>query len=222
MGWDAAAIIIATFLGPVVAVQAQKYLEMMREEKNNQLAVFKSLMATRATPVSPQHVQALNSIDLEFKGEKFKKIREAWRTYLDHLNNAPRLDQSQGFSRYETDIAHWAEKGSDLLSTLLVEMGKPLGYSFDTVDIKRGIYKPQAHDQSEFEQQALRQKLFSVLSGNEELKMNVTHFPTDPALAKVHLDLLNNLHAVSQGGVLAVELKPPESAERPSDTDKHT
>ena len=58
--------ILAVILGPILAVQAQKAIERWRERRNRKLWVFKTLMATRGSRLSPNHVQALNMIDLEF------------------------------------------------------------------------------------------------------------------------------------------------------------
>jgi len=46
-------------------------------------------MATRASGLSPTHIEALNRIDLEFHGQsrKDKEIIAAWNAYLDYLNN---------------------------------------------------------------------------------------------------------------------------------------
>ena len=60
------AIIFATFFGPIVAVQAQKWIENFREKKREKKYVFAMLMYTRGTRVSPEHVQALNRIELAF------------------------------------------------------------------------------------------------------------------------------------------------------------
>ena len=50
--------------------------------------IFRTLMATRATRLSAEHVQALNGIELTFYGggKKEKKVLEAWKAYHDHLN----------------------------------------------------------------------------------------------------------------------------------------
>ena len=66
-------MIAAVLLAPVVAVQVQKWLEQYRAERERQLRIFKTLMATRATGLSHDHVQALNLIDLEFQGDRFKE-----------------------------------------------------------------------------------------------------------------------------------------------------
>ena len=55
-----------------MAVQVQKWLEVFREERGRKLWIFKTLMATRASAVSAEHVQALNMIDLEFREKRYK------------------------------------------------------------------------------------------------------------------------------------------------------
>ena len=125
-------IVASTLVAPLLAVQAQKWLERFREDSERKLRVFKTLMATRAAYVSPEHVQALNMIDLEFQGVKFKSVRTEWKTYLDHLSSYPKDDEKLQ--------ALWGEKRVDFLASLLMKMGKSLDYEFDEVHIKKGIY----------------------------------------------------------------------------------
>ena len=84
------AMILAVILGPILAVQTQKWIESWRADNERKKWIFKTLMATRGTPVSPTHVQALNMIELEFsiKDPQEKAVLEAWRVYLDHLSVA--------------------------------------------------------------------------------------------------------------------------------------
>jgi hypothetical protein len=60
------AIVSATLLGPILAVQAQKWLERWRDYRNRKMWVFQTLMATRAARLEAEHVRALNMIDLVF------------------------------------------------------------------------------------------------------------------------------------------------------------
>jgi hypothetical protein len=60
------AIVIATLLGPILAVQAQKWIERSRERQQRRVAVFRVLMTTRAALLSPAHVEALNIVPVEF------------------------------------------------------------------------------------------------------------------------------------------------------------
>jgi len=166
--------ILALLCGPVLAVQAQKWIENIREKKNRRLYVFKRLMATRGTLVSPAHVEALNMIDLEFAGNKKAdgQVRRRWREYLDHLNS---LSQDPATQTQQMPV--WTERNGDLLANLLHDMGRAVGYDFDTVQIRRGIYAPIAHANLEIETQLLRRLLIQVLLGDRSLPLDVRSLP---------------------------------------------
>ena len=170
-------MVIAILLAPLLAVQIQKWVEIFRETRQRKLYVFHTLMATRAARVSIEHVQALNMIDIIFYKDKAEKpVREAWKKYLDHLNTPP-LEQDQS--------AHWSERRDDLFVELLSKMAESLGYHFDDVHLKKGIYFPQAHSDQELAQIAIRDSLVKVLSGEKAIPMKVVSFPvSDEAIAK--------------------------------------
>jgi len=184
-------MILAVLAAPLIAVQVQKKLEHMREIRERRLRIFKTLMATRAATISADHVQALNMIDLEFQGKKFNKVTSAWKTYLDHLGSYPRDD--------EKAQAVWADKRVDLLANLLSEMGNSLGYSFDDVHIKKGIYAPEAHAQTEDELLLIRRGLIRLLYGDSELKMGVTSFPIGEEEAKEQKEIRQGIKELIEG-----------------------
>ena len=89
--------VIAVILSPLLAVQAQKMIETLREKRNRRIKIFKTLMSTRGERLSRDHVQALNMIDIEFYGRRFfgirfqrrseKAVTNAWKNYNDNLNS---------------------------------------------------------------------------------------------------------------------------------------
>jgi hypothetical protein len=178
-------MILAVIAGPILAVQAQKYIESIRESKNRKLRIFHTLMSTRATRLAQDHVAALNMIDIEFYGNtRFgkrnqsngeKKITNAWKVYNDHLNN----------KASEERIDAWIDKSDELFTSLLYSMAQYLGYEFDEVQLKRDCYRPIAHGDIENEQHKLRQGLVAVLEGKKSIPMAVTYLPPyhpiDPA-----------------------------------------
>jgi hypothetical protein len=174
-------MILAVLIAPVVAVQVQKWLERFREENERKTRIFKVLMATRATGLSQEHVQALNLIDLEFQGKKYKKVRDCWKEYLDHLGSFPKDD--------EKAMPVWSDKKADYLATMLMEMGQTLGYEYDSVHIKKGIYLPEGHSQLENEQSLLRRGMIRLLFGDATWKMDVQSFPVDEKGLKDQKDL---------------------------------
>ena len=163
-----AIMIFAVLVAPLLAVQATKYLERQREKRDAKFRIFRILMATRATGLSWQHVEALNLIDIEFHGRKYKRITDAWKIYLDHLAQPPPDESGR--------IAH-NDKREDLLISLLQEMGKVLGYEFDSVHLKRAAYVPKGHIDFEQEGHLLRKVAIQVLSGQQAISMNVQSLP---------------------------------------------
>lgn len=161
--------ILAILIAPLVAVQVQKRLEVFREKRGRKLWIFKTLMATRAATVSSEHVQALNMIDLEFRERRYRNVTIAWKTYLDHLGSYPKDDEKLQ--------PLWGERRISLLTNLLLQMGHSLGYEFDEVHVKKGIYAPEAHGRLEEENMLIRRGLLRLLYGDAALKMDVTSFP---------------------------------------------
>ncbi len=151
-------IVVATVMGPILAVQAQKYLERHRDQKRVKDSIFRILMATRANRLAAEHVQALNGIELAFYGggEKEKKVREAWKAYHDHLN-----DRS-----YRPDrIPEWNTRIVDLFIDLLHDMAVCLGYDFDKTHIRNSWYAPEAHGEIEQQWNEIRGALADILVG---------------------------------------------------------
>lgn len=181
IGWSDLAIICATLLGPVLAVQAQKALERKRSTKERREAIFRVLMATRAAMLSPTHVEALNAVPVEFYGtsRELKSINEAWKLYLDHHDD-----------RLPTHDA-WAQRRGVLFQDLLYLISKFLGYEFSRAQLERDIYAPRAHGDLEADQTTIRKGLVALLNGERALPMAVHEFPAtaDPQTLQNQADL---------------------------------
>ncbi|MCE5280748.1 MAG: hypothetical protein LLG93_01485 [Deltaproteobacteria bacterium] len=208
------ATVIATLLGPILAVQAQKALERARERGSRKGLVFQNLMATRAARLSLDHVQALNMIDLVFYGRRFlgklyrtkseQKVIDVWHEYLDQL--ATEHD--------EKTLEIWNAKKEELFLNLLTAMADDLGLQFDRVQLKKGSYSPLGHGQIEREQNLIRELVIKVLSAQVPLKMDVQNFPSDPNMLASTLDLQKKLTAALEGkGALAVEMRKTDTQE---------
>jgi len=160
-------MIIAVFLGPIVAVRLTRYLDDKKEIRTRKLEIFKTLMATRAYTSSWAHVEALNRIDLEFdkNHKKEKQVIEAWKEYLDLLGNT------------NIPIEQWGVRRIDLLIELLHKMAHVLNYDFDKTHIKNSSYSPRVHGETEEEQNALRKGVIEVLEGKKPIPMTITNWP---------------------------------------------
>lgn len=204
-------VIAATIAGPILAVQAQKWIERLRERRARKLWVFQQLMATRAARVSTDHVQALNMIDLVFYGsysfgihrrsKTERVVIDAWREYLDHL----------GTKADEAAMAVWSAQNDELFTNLLFAISKDVRYKFDRVQLKKGVYAPRAHGDLELEQNLIRRLLLKLLSGENSLKMDVTNFPINEEALKAQVGLQTALSdALTGKGTLNVTVKRDE------------
>ena len=112
------ATIIAIILGPILAVQVQKFIERLAQRKEEKRRLFITLMSTRGRFTSLEHVQALNLIDVVFSDSKDKPVTEAWTELNDHFNNFPKaptlpdageLPESQKL-KYESEQEAWGSR----------------------------------------------------------------------------------------------------------------
>lgn len=164
--------LIAILLGPIFAVQVQKFLEKGQEKRARRLKIFRTLMSTRATPLVQARIEALNLIDIEFQGsnEKDKQVLSQWKICLDHLNNGL---SDPSAADYQNKLSIWSAKLEELNGTLLQKIGQSLGYDFDEVQIKRGAYNPKAHGDIEQENQQLRKGFIELLSEKRSLHVKI-------------------------------------------------
>jgi hypothetical protein len=194
-------MIWAVIQAPKWAVRIQWNLQLMKEDRDRRLTMFKTLMATRATPVGFRHVQSLNMIDVEFSSKSAEDvgIRNAWKEYLDALNN-----------HVDFDAAPQLEKRRDLLAELLQRMGRALNYDFDFAFLKRNVYYPQGHEDAFVTGLKMRNALLQILEGGKPLPMQVVQSKVaaenGAALSKAWLE-------VAEGKkTLRIELTPPAVA----------
>lgn len=174
-------MISAVIIGPIAAVQIQKFLETRKEAKERRIKVFKDLMSTRAATLTYIHVAALNLVGLEFYGKEYSKVNSAWNLYLDHLNSFPNEDESLA--------KIWSGKQNDLMSELLYEMGISLGFEFDKVHIKKAGYTPQGYSDQENEQKFIRKASIEVLNGTRPIPLNIISIPGDPEVIEAQKEL---------------------------------
>jgi hypothetical protein len=203
--------IAATLLGPILAVQAQKAVESLKQLHEHKLNVYRTLMSTRAhiSRTSVEHVRALNFIDLAFYGrrlfwtipwqtEKEKTVIESWKLYLDVLSIP-----------VEQMGPNWLDDRDARFVTLLNVMGNAVGFSVGELEIKRGVYSPQIHSDVDAKQGKLLDSAIAVLSGDQALKMNIMSFPVDPESAAAHKLMIQQMVQATASGKLEVKHEGP-------------
>lgn len=165
--------ILAVVAGPILAVQAQKWIERSREERIRKLFVFRELMATRAARLSVRHVEALNLIDLEYPGNKPKDkgVHEAWRSYFDALST----DEN------DTNKVVVRDKRQRAFVELMYQMATALNFPFDKVAIEKNVYSPVFHGMLEDDQEVIRRGVVDLLTGKRPLNTVTWVMPPQPA-----------------------------------------
>ena len=137
---DTWAVVAATGLGPVLAVALTLGFTYWREtaavkEKareslyNRRLYVFRVLMSTRRVGISPDHVNALNLIEVDFYG--CAGVESEWKIYKNHLNDNSKPEDEA-----------WRRAKEKLLSKLLFEIARVLKFDIPAIEIFEGGYAP--------------------------------------------------------------------------------
>lgn len=175
--WIDIITVLAILVGPILAVGVDRLRQSRTDGKARKLGVFRSLMRTRRSRLDPEHVGALNLIDLEFYGRT--GVMSAFKAYMDHL--ATPLPAQEAQERY-------FEQREDLLVQLLHQMGRDLGYQFDKRDLEKLAYGPVAWA-TEQDMQRQNMVLFhEILSGKRALPVTAMQppaanpFPPAPAV----------------------------------------
>jgi hypothetical protein len=122
--------LLAVLLSPLVAVLVSMWLQDRKEQRERQLSILGTLVATRHEPtVSAEVVRSLNLIDLVFHDKR--SVRGLWHEYYDMLSNEG-LNNPNGF-----------EQRNKKNKELIAEMARVLGYGKDVsyLDVDR-IYSP--------------------------------------------------------------------------------
>jgi len=165
--WMGIATIIAVILGPIFAIQADKYLQESRDRKNRKLDIFRRLMITRAAPLAVNHIDALNLIEAEYDSRKTsdKAVLDRWREYWDHLN------LNQGNS--EASAEEWGRTRAAILVELLLTMSEYLKLGIDRSVLKRASYYPTYYGNIDTENGVLRKSAIEVFQGKKSLKVEV-------------------------------------------------
>jgi hypothetical protein len=179
----------STILGPVLAVQAQKWVEGFRDKKARRLTIFRTLMATRALNLSPAHVEALNAVPIDFY--KDKPVMDAWEEYFMHLTTAP------------ADNPSWGPRRIDLFVQLLVLIGSRVGYRFNVAQMNR-IYFPNAHSELDEDQHFVRKSIVGLFKGDKSLPIEIKGAPEATSLQTILAEKL--VKAYNKDGSLKVSV----------------
>jgi hypothetical protein len=139
-------------------------------------------MSTRAERTSPEHVRALNTIELAFYGPRTRLRRHTsgeklvltrWHEYHFHLHNGPKPGDFATPDDFQGATASWTGKSEELFLNLLEALGAATNHALSRDQIRTGHYFPRAQADSNTENAAVRRGLIEVLAGKRTLGMDV-------------------------------------------------
>jgi hypothetical protein len=154
------AVVIATLTGPVLAVLITRFIDARRDRKTRQTDLFRILMRSRRSNLSPEYVAALNTVEVEFAG--VKAVENAQRELLSHLN-----------SNAQAQPMEWMDRVRRLQTRSLYAIATYLGYEMEQLDVLEGGYVPTLWGTNEVHQQEITQALRELLAGTRTLKVEV-------------------------------------------------
>lgn len=207
------AIITATILGPILAVQAQKWVERATESRRRRRWIFDTIMSNRATRLTDENVKALNLIDLEFRprlipSAKNKAVIVAWRSLFGELTQGLRGNEDTTDS---ATVNAWTARCNEFYVVLERAMASALGFNFTDEELRRGIYYPRGHGEREAAQGAILKNLKSLLAGETAINMNVKELPVTKEAAAAQAALTERMtKAYTEDGGLKIIASEPE------------
>jgi hypothetical protein len=159
-------MILAIIAGPIAAVWISDGRQRRHQKRGHKEWVFRTLMTTRAAPLAPTHIDALNLAGLLFDDKRHNepKVVDAWKLYIAHLQK-------------QTPISDWwGGEREKLLGELLYQMAIALNYSISRSDIKNSTsYYPQWYINAKMENSETRKLWLEVL--RQQRGLPVTNFP---------------------------------------------
>lgn len=145
--------IVAIIYGPLKAVEITRKKDLEREAAARKRLILSTLMRTRKTVMNPDHVGALNQIQLEFFTHD--AVITAYKSYIANLSETvpPPGNPLDNFMKRRNDLFF------DLLHSVAIATDVPL----DRHDLDRLAYMPFGWQTEQNEIQVFRSSLIEVL-----------------------------------------------------------
>lgn len=159
------AIVLATIVGPILAVWAAEWRQQNKAKADRKEWVFRTLMSTRGAKLRPEHVAAINHIEFAFPKSSCPAIEDARSLYRKHLRSPDSVSEVEGVRQA------WGNKANELFAELLYLMAQDLKIPFTKSDITEESYHPDAHLFNELELREIRTLVLQVLKNGRPINI---------------------------------------------------
>ncbi|WP_193187634.1 DUF6680 family protein [Nisaea sediminum] len=181
--------LLAIIFGPIMAIVVTRIVDAIREKRERRMEVFRTLMRTRRTPMYPEHVGALNLVEIEFFDQK--DVVQKLRDLFAHLGgqqarsesertDIPGLTSDQIRQRDNSYGRRLSEERERLRSKLLHSIAKSLGFNIEQLEIFEGGYSPQGWANIEDEQSLIRRWIIELAARRTGVPVDVMNFVQAP------------------------------------------
>lgn len=151
------------------ALEIANERDMARDQRRRRYDIFQVLMKTRRVFLAPEHVMALNVVQLEFHDDE--NVIRAYKDYIKLRSRTVPENANEAFF----------EEADDAFFELVHAIGNNLNLSFDKADLKKFSYTPAGWQNDENQMRQVRALLIEVLSGQRYLHTtNITPPPPNP------------------------------------------
>lgn len=181
--------VIALVVGPVLAVIIARNMETRHAKRERRMDIFRTLMRTRRSRLLPDHVGALNLVEIEFKDES--AVIKEWKAYFEDLctdhpkrteeqieNEMTPEEKQQRFTKFDERIGRYREK---LFAKVLHAIAKVLDFEVEQLEIFEGGYAPQAYADIDWEQATIRRFIIGLYLGKYKVPIALTDYTKPPS-----------------------------------------
>lgn len=155
------AVVIATFVGPIVAVGITLWAQARDNRKRNRMELFSNMMRSRRNPTANEFVGSLNLVPVHFHSDQtvIARYAELMAIFSDKMWRSKDPD----------DLRQINEKVELAIAYLLSAMSKVLGVPIEQLAILRGAYVPQGSVDEEQLNRDIRLAMRDLLHGQRFL-----------------------------------------------------
>jgi hypothetical protein len=168
------ATIVAIVYGPIKAVEITRRKDLERDAEARKRLILSALMRTRKMVMNPDHVGALNQVQLEFFN--YANVLQTYRAYIANL--------SETVPPPGNALDNFLARRNDLFFDLLHTIAQASGVTIDRHELDRLAYVPFGWQTEQNEVQAFRTGMLAILNGQRPLLVAAAQAQFQPQQAQ--------------------------------------